>query len=369
MQETDSSNQNLNINSNDSNPPFPARNSNIEFQTYSEGVEIEINTDNVKPVDPNAQANIGEINRCNFPPQHFDISNQPIHPVYHDNSREVLGRPKNYSAPVQTNIQEIEFIPYSTCCMVFLIILLCWTVYVPFCLIAGFRTVQPNEALIITKRGKYIGTIKKEGFYWVGITNEVHTISLAQRVHWGTKLKVNDRKGYPIEISCGLVYRIVSPVLAKFSVYDFNNYVNLQSQAVLKELAGKYQFNVSDDVNVKSLVQNIHEINRELKQSLNEGLEPAGLKCDDCALIHLNLQEEHMKDLLKRQEAEARIEAKQCIINSIGRIVGGCVKELEKGTIELTEKERSDLIMKLTLIVCEESENNQETKDFLDDKK
>ena len=364
MQETNSSNINLD------NPPLPARNSHIEFQTFSENGEIEINTNN-KPVDPNLHhiSNDNNNNQYNFPAQHFDISNQPIQPVYHQHSDEAFSRPKNFSAPVQTNIQEMDFIPYSSCLMVFLAIVLCWTLIAPFMILACFRTVEPNQALIITKRGKYIGTIKKEGFYWVGLTNEIHPVSLAQRAYWGAKLKVNDKKGYPIEISCGLVYRIVSPVLAMFSVQSHYHYVNLQSQAVLKELAAKYQFNVSDDVNEKSLVQNIQEINQELKQSLNEGLEPAGIICDDCALVHLSLQEEHMKDLLKRQEAEARIEAKQCIINSIGRIVGGCVNELEKGTINLTEGERSDLITKLTLIVCEESENNQETREFLDDKR
>lgn len=369
MQETNF----FNINHN--NPPLPARDSQIELQTHSEDGEAIINTSDVKPVDPNlhlisgSSSNNNNNIQYNFPLQHFNISNQPIQPVYHDDSNQVKGRPMNYNAPVQTNIQEMDYIPYSTCCMFFIAILFFWTLIVPMIILSGFHTVLPNQSLIITKRGQYIGTLKKEGLYWIGITNEVRCVSLAQSAFWGTKLKVNDKEGYPIEINCGLVIRIVSPVLATFSVQNYNSYIHLQTQAVLKEVASKYKFNVSDDVNEKTLVQNIDEINQELKQSLNEGLEPAGIICDDCALIHLSLQEEHMKDLLKRQEAEARIEAKQCIINSIGRIVGGCVNELEKGTINLTEEERTDLISKLTLIVCEESENNQETKEFLEEKR
>ena len=368
MQETNSFNINLN------NPPLPARDSQIELQTHSENGESIIDTSNAKPVDHNLHlisdsSNNNNNIQYNFPLQHFNISNQPIQPVYHDNSNQVIGRPMNFNAPVQTNIQEIDYIPYNTCCMLFIAILFFWTIIVPIVILSGFHTVLPNQSLIITKRGQYIGTLKKEGLYWIGITNEVRSVSLAQIAFWGTKLKVNDKEGYPIEINCGLVFRIVSPVLATFSVQNYYSYVHLQTQAVLKEVASKYKFNVSDDVNEKTLVQNIEEINQELKQSLNEGLEPAGIICDDCALIHLSLQEEHMKDLLKRQEAEARIEAKQCIIHSIGRIVGGCVKELEQGTINLTEEERTDLISKLTLIVCEESENNQETREFIEEKR
>ncbi len=253
-----------------------------------------------------------------------------------------------------------------------------------FILLFGHFTLQPNVSRVMILFGEYHGTIRTSGFFWAnpfyarnrgrvelpgapsknpqtGRTETPHRtlsckISLRTRNFMSEKIKVNDKGGNPIEIAAVVVWRVIDTARAAFDVDDFESYVQIQSESALRHIASLYSYDHSEQ-NEPTLRDSADEVAMALRGELQTRLEKAGVTVDEARLTHLAYAPEIAQTMLRRQQAEAVIAARQKIVHGAVSMVEMALRELsDKGVVHLDEERKAAMVSNLLVVLCSESQ-------------
>ncbi|HXL84176.1 MAG TPA: SPFH domain-containing protein [Casimicrobiaceae bacterium] len=227
--------------------------------------------------------------------------------------------------------------------------------------LSGLYTLQPNEAAILQLFGSYRGTTRVAGLRG---TNPFYTrrkVSLRARNLNGERLKVNDKRGNPIEIAAVVVWRVDDTAKASFDVDNYENYVKLQSEAAVRHLASSFAYDHGDvepgGVLEPTLLGGSELISRALVMELQQRLAKAGVVVDEARLMHLAYAPEIAQVMLRRQQAEAIIAARRKIVHGAVSMVEMALRELsEKKVVELDDERKAAMVSNLMTVLCAESE-------------
>lgn len=256
-------------------------------------------------------------------------------------------------------------------------------------LLNGFFTLQPNQARVLVLFGAYKGTVRASGFHWGNpfYTNGPRTfatmiaeasakghgaktttpaptpkglgrnkISLRARTLNGERLKVNDKRGNPIEIAAVVIWRVEDTAQATFDVDDYENYVQTQSESALRHLASQYAYDHGEEDEI-TLRSNVEEVSKALKLELHERLAKAGVVVEEARLTHLAYAPEIAQAMLRRQQAEAVIAARQKIVHGAVSMVDMALRELaDKHVVQLDDERKAAMVSNLMVVLCGESE-------------
>ena len=240
------------------------------------------------------------------------------------------------------------------------IILLILTVIVLAILVVclgGFFMVHPNQARVLTLFGTYVGSARETGLRWANPFFAKKTVSLRVRNFDCDTLKVNDSSGNPIEIAAVVVWKVVDSAEAIFEVDDYISFVEIQSEAALRNLATSYPYEAHDgEVALRSDPQKIAE---ELKDEVQDRLEKAGVEVIEARISHLAYAPEIASAMLKRQQAQAIVAARRQIVDGAVGMVKMALDELkEQNVIELDDERKAAMVSNLLVVLCGE-ENAQ----------
>ena len=191
----------------------------------------------------------------------------------------------------------------------------------------GFFALQPNEAAVLILFGAYQGTVRDSGFFWTNPFNKKVKISLRARNLNGEKLKVNDKRGNPVEIAAVVVWRVHDTAQACFDVDNYEHYVAVQSESALRHLASGYAYDEGEPDEV-TLRGGSDAVSAALREQLHQRLEKAGVRVEEARLTHLAYAPEIAQAMLRRQQAEAIIAARQKIVHGAVSMVDMALKEL-----------------------------------------
>jgi len=253
-------------------------------------------------------------------------------------------------------------------------------------LLSGLFTLQPNEARVLILFGAYKGTVREPGLHWgnpfysngpqqqlrariiaaklgekpsaasSGSRPSRNKISLRARTFNGTALKVNDKRGNPIEIAAVLVWRIADTAQAMFDVDNYETYIQTQSESALRHLASLYAYDDGEE-NESTLRSNMDEVSKALRGELQDRLAKAGVVVDEARLTHLAYAPEIAQAMLRRQQAEAVIAARQKIVHGAVSMVEMALRELaEKHVVLLDDERKAAMVSNLMVVLCGESE-------------
>jgi len=258
-------------------------------------------------------------------------------------------------------------------------------------MLPGFFTLQPNEARVLILFGDYRGTVRTSGFHWgnpfysnggqaTGTTRRIaeaevnlakakapggprhrrsqsrHRVSLRARTLNGEKLKVNDKRGNPVEIGAIVIWRVQDTAQATFDVDDYEKYVETQSESALRHLASCYAYDHGEE-NETTLRSGVEEVSQALRSELQERLAKAGVVVEEARLTHLAYAPEIAQAMLRRQQAEAVIAARKKIVHGAVSMVDMALKELaEKEVVHLDDERRAAMVSNLMVVLCGESE-------------
>ena len=225
----------------------------------------------------------------------------------------------------------------------------------------GLYTLQPNEAAIIQLFGAYRGTTRTPG---LRATNPFYTrkkLSLRARNLNGERLKVNDKRGNPIEIAAVVVWRVDDTAKAFFDVDSYENYVKLQAEAAVRHLASSFAYDDADrtmpDTAEPTLLASATTVTRALVTELEERFEKAGVIVEEARITHLAYAPEIAQVMLRRQQAEAIIAARTKIVHGAVSMVQMALNELsERRVVELDDERRAAMVSNLLTVLCAESE-------------
>lgn len=221
-------------------------------------------------------------------------------------------------------------------------------------LLGGLFTVQPNEARVLQLFGRYIGTAKIPGLRWANPFYTKRRISLRVRNFESGRLKVNDHEGNPIEIAAVVVWRVVETAEAVFEVDDYENYVHVQTEAALRDLASSYAYDAHDE-SIRSLRGHTAEVAEHLKREIQERLARAGVEVLEARISHLAYAPEIAAVMLQRQQAGAIIAARQRIVEGAVGMVEMALEMLSrKEIIELDEERKAAMVSNLLVVLCGE---------------
>jgi regulator of protease activity HflC (stomatin/prohibitin superfamily) len=257
----------------------------------------------------------------------------------------------------------------------------------------GFFTLQPNEARVLILFGAYRGTVRDSGFHWGNpfysnggrsagamsrwaemqanlaaakagqTTNQTHAtrslsrhkVSLRARTLNGEKLKVNDKRGNPVEIAAILIWRVEDTAQATFDVDDYESYVETQSESALRHLASCYAYDHGED-NELTLRSGVDEVSQALCRELQTRLAKAGIVVEEARLTHLAYAPEIAQVMLRRQQAEAVIAARKKIVHGAVSMVEMALKEMtEKKVVQLDDERKASMVSNLMVVLCSES--------------
>lgn len=222
-------------------------------------------------------------------------------------------------------------------------------------LITGLTLVQPNQAAVITFFGRYVGTIRKEGFIITIPFSIRRKVSLRVRNFNSNRLKVNDINGNPIEIAAVIVFKVVDSAKAVFDVDDYEQFVEIQSETALRAVATKYPYDSFDDSEL-SLRENAEEISNELKAEVHERLYVAGVEILEARLTHLAYSTEIAQAMLQRQQASAIVAARKQIVEGAVSMVQDAIQQLENdGVVKLDEERRVAMMNNLLVAIVSSS--------------
>jgi len=223
-------------------------------------------------------------------------------------------------------------------------------------LYAGFFTVNPNEGRVLQFFGSYIGTVRDPGLRWANPLYTKKRVSLRVRNFETSKLKVNDNRGNPIEIAAVVVWKVIDTAEAVFEVDDYINYVHVQSEAAVRNLATNYPYDAFEE-NEVSMVGHLPEISEHLKKENQDRLTTAGIEIIESRISHLAYAPEIAQAMLRRQQAAAIIAARRKIVEGAVGMVDHALGELSaKGIVELDEERKASMVSNLLVVLCSESE-------------
>lgn len=218
-----------------------------------------------------------------------------------------------------------------------------------FCL-NGLFIVNPNEAVVATVFGGYAGSVKTPGFWWMNPFAVKRRLSLKIHNFESGHLKVNDREGNPIEIAAIVVWYVIETAEAMFNVESYENYVHVQSEAAIRNLATSYPYDTHEEKTV-SLRGNTAEIAEKLKGEIHDRLAKAGIEVIEARISHLAYAQEIAGAMLRRQQAGAIIAARQLIVEGAVSMVHMALEKLEQGGIVKLDEERKASMVSNLLVV------------------
>jgi regulator of protease activity HflC (stomatin/prohibitin superfamily) len=225
-----------------------------------------------------------------------------------------------------------------------------------FILLGGFFTLQPNEAAVFTLFGSYRGTTRLNGFLWANPFYRKLRISLRARNLNGDKLKVNDKRGNPVEIAVVIVWRIRDTAQAVFDVDSYESFIRIQSESCVRHIASTYFYDDAEP-NELTLRGGGVEVAAALAKELQDRLARAGIGIEEARLTHLAYSPEIAQTMLRRQQAEAVIAARQKIVSGAVGMVEMALRELsEKGVVKLDEERKAAMVSNLLVVLCSESQ-------------
>lgn len=221
-------------------------------------------------------------------------------------------------------------------------------------MLPGFFIVNPNGSKVLVLFGKYIGSVKANGFFWTNPFYRKEKISLRARNFDSERLKVNDKKGNPIMISVILVWRVDDTFKAAFDVDNYVNFVRVQTDAAVRKLAGSYAYdNFEDNQSELTLRSGLQEINVALEEELEERLEIAGIHVHEARIGYLAYAPEIASAMLRRQQAEAIVAARFKIVEGAVGMVELALEMLsEKEVVELDEDKKAAMVSNLMVVLC-----------------
>jgi regulator of protease activity HflC (stomatin/prohibitin superfamily) len=220
---------------------------------------------------------------------------------------------------------------------------------------AGLYMLQPNETAILTLFGKYVGTDRSEGLRWAFPLYRKRKLTVRARNLNVSTLKVNDRRGNPIEIGAAVVWRVQDTAQAVFEVDDFERYVSIQAEAALRHLASQYAYDEADDLAAgeTTLRAGANEVALALRVELQARFEAAGVETVDAKLTHLAYAPEIAQVMLRRQQAEAIISARAKIVHGAVTMVDSALKALaERDIVELDPERKAAMVSNLLVVLC-----------------
>ncbi len=225
-------------------------------------------------------------------------------------------------------------------------------------LMPGFLVVNPNESSVLVLFGDYIGTVKHNGFFWVNPFYTKKKISLRARNLNSDPIKVNDKIGNPIMIGIVLVWRAQDTFKAAFEVDDYIHYVEIQSEAAIRKLAGHYPYdNFDDEQSEITLRSGGEEVNHVLEQELSERLERAGIEVIEARISYLAYSSEIAGAMLRRQQASAIIAARVKIVEGAVSMVEMALAQLsEKKLVDLDEEKKAAMVSNLMVVLCSDKD-------------
>jgi len=258
--------------------------------------------------------------------------------------------------------------------------------------LCGHFTLQPNEARVLILFGAYKGTVRTSGFWWanpfyahirariplpagtvspeavkaaaakgMGASSLLYRslgskISLRTRNFNSERLKVNDKRGNPIEIAAVVVWRVEDTARAAFDVDDFESYVHIQSEAAVRHIASLYAYDRGDE-HEPTLRESADEVASALRKELQERLDKAGVVVEEARLTHLAYAAEIAQAMLRRQQAEAVIAARQKIVHGAVSMVDMALRELaEREVVRLDDERKAAMVSNLLVVLCGEAE-------------
>lgn len=241
----------------------------------------------------------------------------------------------------------------------------CFIGWIPF---KGLKIIRPNEAIVLTFFGKYIGTLKKEGFWFVnpfssplapagaafikGTTVGSCKISLKTMTHDNGMQKINDLSGNPIEVGIVVTWRVVNTAKAMFNVENYVQFLSIQADTTLRDVARLYPYD-STDSDEKTLRGSSIEVSEQLKELLQKRVEIAGLEIQEARIAHLAYAQEIAAAMLQRQQATAIIEARQKIVDgAVGMVEMALNKLSESNVCELDEERKAQMVSNLLVVLC-----------------
>lgn len=224
-------------------------------------------------------------------------------------------------------------------------------------MLIGHFTLQPNQARVLILFGAYHGSVRQSGFHWANPFYSKRTnISLRAHNFNTEKLKVNDKRGNPIEIAAVVVWRVKDTAQATFDVEDYQEYVDVQSESAVRHLAGSYAYDQGEEDEV-TLRSDADEVAGTLKQELLERLTKAGVVVEEARLTHLAYAPEIAQAMLRRQQAEAIIAARKKIVHGAVSMVEMALADLaEKQVVKLDEERKAAMVSNLLVVLCGDAE-------------
>jgi len=223
-------------------------------------------------------------------------------------------------------------------------------------MLGGFFVVEPNQASVLTLFGNYKGSERRSGLWWTNPFMTKKKVTLRVRNFESNKLKVNDQDGNPIEIAAVVVWKVVDSAEAIFQVDNYDNFVHVQSEAALRNLATTHPYDAHNDGQM-SLRGNILEVAEQLKKEIQARLEKAGIEILEARISHLAYAPEIANAMLRRQQASAVIAARSMIVEGAVSMVEMALSELSKrSVVTLDEERKAAMVSNLLVVLCSEHE-------------
>ena len=218
--------------------------------------------------------------------------------------------------------------------------------------VPGFFMVNPNEARVLQLFGRYVGTVRQQGLRWANPFYSKRRISVRVRNFETERSKVNDTDGNPIEIASVVVWKVVDTAEASFEVDDYVDYVRVQSEAAVRNLATQYPYDTQQERQL-SLRGDTEEIAGQLRTEIQERLQAAGVEVIEARITHLAYAPEIASAMLQRQQAGAIVAARGQIVEGAVGMVQAALQQLSsQGIIELDEERKATMVSNLLVVLC-----------------
>lgn len=224
---------------------------------------------------------------------------------------------------------------------------------------SGLYMLQPNEAALLSLFGQYKGTDRSEGLRWVNPFYSKRKLSLRARTLNTAPLKVNDKRGNPVEIGAAIVWRVQDSALAIYNVDDFERFVNVQAEAALRHLASLYAYDDGEDLaeGETTLRAGMDVVASAMRAELHNRFSAAGIDVEDAKLTHLAYAAEIAQVMLRRQQAEAIISARKKIVQGAVSMVEAALQGLsERHIVELDDERKAAMVSNLLVVLCSDRE-------------
>jgi hypothetical protein len=218
--------------------------------------------------------------------------------------------------------------------------------------LGGLTVINPNEAKVVQLFGAYKGTLKQHGLRWVNPLTSRRRVSLRVRNFESGHLKVNDHDGNPIEIAAVVVWRVVETAEAVFHVDDYEDFVHVQSEAAVRNLATTYPYDAHQEGQL-SLRMSAGEIALQLRKEVQERLDKAGVEVIEARISHLAYAPEIASAMLRRQQASAIIAARQKIVEgAVGMVEMALTALSDNNVVHLDEERKAQMVSNLLVVLC-----------------